>query len=122
MFEISKEFTFEAAHHLGANVKEGHYYSRLHGHSFTVEVYVRGEPDPTTQWVADFGELDRALDEVKSEIDHRYLNEMDGLEIPTLENISRWIWNRLHNTLPGVSRVVVKRPTCGQGCTYSMAA
>lgn len=119
MFEIFKEFTFEAAHHLAANVAGGHPYSRLHGHSFRVEVFLRGEPHPDTNWVTDFGEVDRVLQELREQLDHRYLNEIEGLELPTLENISRWIWRRIHNALPGVDRVLVRRGSCGEGCVFS---
>lgn len=119
MFEIFKEFTFEAAHHLAVNVADGHAYSRLHGHSFKVEIFLRGEPNPKTQWVTDFGEVDRVVQQIREELDHRYLNDIAGLEVPTLETISRWIWQRLHNSLPGLDRVLVRRGTCGEGCVFS---
>ena len=50
MIEIFKEFTFDAAHQLAANVPPGHIYGGLHGHSFKVEVHVRGTPDQKTGW------------------------------------------------------------------------
>ena len=118
MFEIFKEFTFEAAHHLGVNVAPGHRYSRLHGHSFQVQVFLRGEPDGKTSWVYDFGEIEQRFAELRAQLDHNYLNEIEGLEVPTLENISRWIWNRLDNELPGLDRIVVRRGTCGEGCVF----
>ena len=118
MFEIFKEFTFEAAHHLAVNVGDGHPYARLHGHSFKVEVFVRGEPDLKTNWVLDFGQIDRKLEELREQLDHRYLNDIEGLEIPTLECISRWIWQQLEESLPGIDRVLVRRGSCGEGCMY----
>lgn len=122
MFEIFKEFTFEAAHHLAVNVAAGHPYAKLHGHSFRVEIFIKGEADPEKNWLLDFGEVDRQLALIREELDHNYLNEIDGLEVPTLENISRWIWRRLHNTLPGLDRVLVRRGTCGEGCVFSNRA
>lgn len=119
MIEVFKEFTFEAAHHLGANVAPGHPYSRLHGHSFKAEIVLRGEPDPKTGWVVDFAEIDRELQALRAVLDHNYLNDIEGLQTPTLENITRWIWNRLDNVLPGLDRVMVRRGTCGEGCVYS---
>lgn len=119
MIEVFKEFTFEAAHHLAVNVEPGHPYSKLHGHSFKVEIFLRGEPDPKTNWVADFAEIDRELQLVRADLDHNYLNDIDGLQVPTLENITRWIWNRLHNKLPSLHRVLVRRGTCGEGCIYT---
>ena len=118
MLEVFKEFTFEAAHHLAVNVADGHRYSRLHGHSFQVQVSLKGEADEKKNWVCDFDEIAQRIDELRSELDHHYLNEIVGLEVPTLENISRWIWNRLDNQLPGLDRIVVRRGSCGEGCVF----
>ena len=56
--------------------------------------------------------------ELRAERDHHYLNEIAGLEVPTLENISRWIWNRLEHQLPGLDRIVVRCGSCGEGCVF----
>ena len=93
-------------------------YSRRHGRSFKAEIFLRGEPDPKTGWVVDFAEVDRQLQALRNELDHNYLNDIEGLSVPTLENISRWIFNRLDNVLPGLDRVLVRRGTCGEGCLY----
>jgi 6-pyruvoyltetrahydropterin/6-carboxytetrahydropterin synthase len=119
MYEIFKEFTFEAAHHLAVNVAAGHAYAQLHGHSFKVEVYLSGEPDKDKNWLYDFGEIDKELAKLRAALDHTYLNNIEGLEIPTLENICRWIWRRLQHELPGLDRVLVRRGSCGEGCAYS---
>lgn len=118
MIEVYKEFTFEAAHQLAANVAADHPYANIHGHSFKVEVFVRGEPDPQTGWIIDFGQFERVLSPVRAMLDHRYLNSLNGLEMPTLENISRWIWHQIEPELPGLDRIVVRRDTCGEGCIY----
>jgi 6-pyruvoyltetrahydropterin/6-carboxytetrahydropterin synthase len=120
MYEIFKEFTFEAAHHLAANVSTGHPYARLHGHSFKVEVFLKGEPEEGKDWVCDFSEIERRIGELRKDLDHNYLNDVSGLETPTLENISRWIWYRLDKVLPGLNRVLVRRGSCGEGCIFSM--
>ncbi len=118
MFEVFKEFSFDAAHHLATNVENDHPYARIHGHSFTVMVIVRGQPDPKTNWVVDVAELEKALKVVHGELDHRCLNDIQGLEIPTLENICTWIWRHLKPQFPLLYRVTVKRGTLGEGCTY----
>lgn len=118
MMEIFKEFTFEAAHHLPGNAPEGHPYTRLHGHSFKVEVYVRGQPDAKRGWIADLGLLEQTLQPVRERLDHNYLNDVEGLETPTLENICMWIWQRLYAHIPTLHRVVVRRGSCGEGCVY----
>ena len=121
MIEIYKEFTFEAAHQLGANVAKGHPYSRLHGHSYKAEVHVRGTPDARTGWIADLGAIEAAIAPVRERLDHHYLNEVDGLGLPTLENISRWIWEQLKPAIPQLHRIVLRRATCGDGCVYQPA-
>jgi len=115
--EIFKEFTFEAAHRL-PNVPLGHKCARLHGHSFRVEVHVAGAVDQNVGWVLDFSDLKKAFQPVHEELDHRYLNEINGLENPTSEILARWIWERLQDDLPAISKVVV-RETCTSGCVYS---
>jgi 6-pyruvoyltetrahydropterin/6-carboxytetrahydropterin synthase len=114
--EIFKEFGFEAAHRL-PNVPEGHKCARLHGHSFRVEIHVAGPVDTNAGWVMDFAEVKAAFRPFYDQLDHRYLNEVEGLENPTSENIARWIWARMKPILPGLSRIVV-RETCTSGCTY----
>jgi 6-pyruvoyltetrahydropterin/6-carboxytetrahydropterin synthase len=114
--EIFKEFGFEAAHRL-PNVPEGHKCARLHGHSFRVEVHVRGELDPRLGWVMDFADLKAAVEPVIDRLDHHYLNEIEGLENPTSEVLARWLWARLTPALPALARIVV-RETCSSGCTY----
>jgi 6-pyruvoyltetrahydropterin/6-carboxytetrahydropterin synthase len=118
MIELFKEFTFEAAHQLARNVDPGHPYANLHGHSFKVEVFLRGEPDPETGWILDLAEVDEALAPVKNKLDHNYLNAIDGLTHPTLENLTRWIWEQVSPQLPGLHRVVVRRGSCNEGCVY----
>lgn len=113
--QIFREFTFEAAHHL-PNVPEGHKCGRLHGHSYRVEVHVNGPVDPTAGWIMDFADIKRAFAGVRDQLDHRYLNEIEGLDNPTSENLARWLWERLEGELP-VSRIVV-RETCTSGCIY----
>jgi 6-pyruvoyltetrahydropterin/6-carboxytetrahydropterin synthase len=113
--EIYREFTFEAAHRL-PRVPEGHKCGRLHGHSYRLEVHVQGDVDPGTGWVMDFADIKTAVAPVVAELDHRYLNELPGLENPTSENLARWTWNRLAAELP-LSAVVV-RETCTSACTY----
>jgi len=114
--EIFKEFSFEAAHRL-PYVPDGHKCARLHGHSYRVEIHVDGAVDPLNGWVMDFGDLTAAFEPLRDRLDHYYLNEVEGLENPTSENLTRWIWQRLHPSLPALS-VVVVRETCTSGAIY----
>lgn len=114
--QIFNTFTFESAHFL-PNVPEGHKCRRLHGHSYRVEIHVAGTPGETSGWIMDFADLRTAFAPVHAALDHRLLNEVDGLDNPTSENLARWIWRRLKPTLPELARVVV-RETCTSGCIY----
>jgi 6-pyruvoyltetrahydropterin/6-carboxytetrahydropterin synthase len=115
MMEISQEFGFDAAHYLGNGAPENR---RLHGHSFYAEVTLRGEADPATGFLRDFGEVDRALKAIRGELDHRLLNDIEALGIPTLENLARYIYVRAKQALPEVARVKLRRPSYGQTCVY----
>jgi len=115
MIEISQEFGFDAAHYLGNGAAENR---RLHGHSFYAEVTLRGEADPATGFLRDFGEVDRALKAIRESLDHRLLNEIDELGVPTLENLARYIYVRAKQLLPEVARVKLRRPSYGQTCTF----
>lgn len=114
--ELYKEFTFEAAHRL-PHVPPGHKCARLHGHSFRVTLHVRGPVDQTTGWVIDFGDIKHAFQPLYDQLDHYYLNDIEGLENPTSENLSIWIWERLQPNLPGLATVQVHE-TCTSGCIY----
>src|SRR5215813_7180136 len=116
--EISYRFGFDAAHRFGS-YPQGHPYHGVHGHSFQVEVAVSGKPDPVSGFVADFGEIEKACASIRSALDHRMLNEVKGLDTPSLENLSAWIWHELLPKLPGLARVTVRRDSLGQSCSYS---
>jgi 6-pyruvoyltetrahydropterin/6-carboxytetrahydropterin synthase len=113
--EIFREFTFEAAHRL-THLPERHKCSRLHGHSYQVQVRVTGPVEEETGWVMDFADIKDAFAPLHDQLDHRYLNEVAGLGNPTSENVARWIWDRLVVALP-LAEVVV-RETCTSGCAY----
>ncbi|MFQ5463719.1 MAG: 6-carboxytetrahydropterin synthase QueD [Phycisphaerae bacterium] len=114
---MAKSFTFEAAHRL-PHVPEGHKCGRLHGHSFRVEVVCEGAIDPESGWLLDFAEIKKAFGPLYERLDHRYLNEIEGLENPTAENIACWIWGHLEPSLPSLRRVVVAE-TCTARCEFS---
>lgn len=114
--EIFKEFTFEAAHRL-PHVIAGHKCGRLHGHSFRVEVHVRGELGAQSGWVIDFADIAAAFKPLRDQLDHHYLNDIEGLSNPTSEVIAVWLWERIHPRLPNLSKVVV-RERCTSGCVY----
>lgn len=114
--DVFRVFQIEAAHRL-PNVPEGHKCARMHGHSFRIEIHVSGPIGEATGWVMDFADLRRAFQPLFDQLDHHCLNDIKGLENPTSENLARWIWERLHADLPGLSKIVVQE-TCNAGCVY----
>jgi len=115
VFEITKAVSFEAAHYM-AGKPEGHPYRNVHGHSFRLEATVAGAVKPGQEWVQDFSELTDILGDTANKLDHCLLNEIEGLEVPTLERIAVWAANDLKPRLPGLTRVVVARPSLDERC------
>jgi len=115
--EISKEFGFEAAHRLPFT-PPGHKCHRLHGHSFKVEIVLRGALVEPQGWVRDFAEITDAFAPLHKLLDHQYLNEVEGLANPTSEVLAKWVWDRIKVALPDVARVTV-RETCTSSATYT---
>lgn len=111
--EIYVSMSFDAAHRLPA-VPAGHKCGNLHGHTFLVEVYVEGDVSDSSGWVVDFGDLKTLVKPYVDQLDHTYLNDIEGLENPTSENIARWLWARLAPGIKGLAKIVVKEsPTSG---------
>ncbi len=114
--ELSKEYRFEAAHSL-PRVPAGHKCSRLHGHSYKVELQVCGPVDEATGWLFDFQVIDDAWAELHALFDHRTLNDVPGLENSTCENISIYVWRAVRKTVPQLSAVTIWEMSDGR-CTY----
>jgi 6-pyruvoyltetrahydropterin/6-carboxytetrahydropterin synthase len=109
-----KQFTFDVAHQLPD-------WPGLHGHSYTAEVWFEG---PATQgYVVPEGLLSQHIEAVRSQLDHRYLN--DFIPLPTSENIARWIWQQLQPAEPVLQArlctVRVFRGSIGFGVEYTAA-
>jgi 6-pyruvoyltetrahydropterin/6-carboxytetrahydropterin synthase len=117
MFEISKQFWFDAAHTLQRDI-DSESSRRVHGHSYRAEVTVRGEPAIETGMVIDLGLLDQLMGTARQDLDHRLLDDVDGLGPATMENLARWIWLRLAPTVPGLTKVTIHRASGGETCAY----
>jgi 6-pyruvoyltetrahydropterin/6-carboxytetrahydropterin synthase len=116
MWELTKSFWFEAAHALPGTTF-GAASEEIHGHSFRAEIAVRGAADPATGMVLDLGILERSIAEVRLMLDHKLLNRIEALGPPTLENLSRFIWERVQHA-GRVTRVSVHRDSCNESCSY----
>ena len=105
--ELFVKFDFAASRQL-PNLPASHPCSRLHGHTFYVELTLTGEIDETTGWLLDFADVEREVDDVKQKLDHRYLNEISGLQNPTTEILATWLWRELKDKLSTLAAVKVQ--------------
>ena len=117
MFQLSKQFYFDAAHTLQRAI-ETESSRRIHGHSYRAEVTVRGLPNPKTGMIVDLGLLERTLADAREALDHHFLDEVEGLGPPTMESLCAWIWRRVEPACSGLSRVTVYRDSSGDKCSY----
>ncbi|PIW28945.1 MAG: 6-carboxytetrahydropterin synthase QueD [Rhodospirillales bacterium CG15_BIG_FIL_POST_REV_8_21_14_020_66_15] len=109
-------FSFESARRL-PRLPDSHICSRLHGNTFLLRVAVTGPVRESEGWVIDFAEVAARVEPVLADIDHKYLNEVPGLENPTTENIAIWLWDRLSTRLQGLSEIEI-RENATTGCVY----
>lgn len=103
---LSKEFTFEAAHTL-PTLPEGHKCRQMHGHTFRLKITVEGEVDEAIGWVYDHKRISDTMKPLIEQLDHSYLNDVHGLESPTIERLAGWFWRRLECDLPGLAEIEV---------------
>lgn len=108
--QVRRDYTFEAARRLPKLGPE-HPCGRMHGHSFSLSVFVEGDVDPQLGWVMDFAEVDAVVSPVVAEFDHQVLNDVPGLGNPTSELIAKLIWDRVTPRLPGLVRLEVAETT-----------
>lgn len=114
--DIFKVFTIEAAHRL-PNLPPTHKCSRLHGHSFRIELHLRGPMVEPEGWVMDFADLKRIFQPIYDQLDHHYLNDVPGLENPTSERLAQWLYEQVKPLVPLLHMVVVHE-TCTAGARY----
>ena len=114
--DIFKKFSIEAARSL-PNLTKNHPCRNIHGHSFKVKIVVRGRVNKNTGFVMDFSEIDEAFKPLLDQLDHKYLNDVPGLENPSSENMCQWIWSRLKPKLPSLHKIIIKE-TESTGCSY----
>lgn len=116
IYELSKEFRFDAAHTLTRKI-EVEPSLRIHGHSYRAEVVLRGQPDPSTGMLMDLGFFERSLEEARDGLDHRFLDEINDLGPATMENLAAWIWRKVKPVCPNLWRVTVRRDSDAGACS-----
>lgn len=113
---IYKQFSFDSAHFLPA-VPEGHKCGNMHGHTYSLTVFIEGMPEKKSGWIIDYGDLKKVIKPIIDQLDHHLLNEIPGLENPTSENLSIWLWNKIKPLLPNLIKIELKE-TPSSGVTY----
>ena len=103
---LTHDFSFEAARRL-PHLGDGHPCGRIHGHSFGVQIALSGVVTGPEGWLMDYHVIEREVQGVIDQLDHRLLNEVEGLSNPTSEWIAAWLWDRLVEALPGLDSVSV---------------
>ena len=114
---LFKKYYFDAAHFM-PDFDISHDYKKMHGHSYEVTIKLSGEICKKKNWIVDLESLDKVVKPVLKRLDHSVLNEVDGLEKPTSENIAKWIWIELKKKLSNLESIEINRPRIG-GCIYN---
>ena len=96
MHKLVQIVRFESARRL-PKVPEGHPCGNVYGLAFKLEIHVEGEMDPETGFVIDFCHIETGIKPIYNQIDHNYLNDIEGLENPTSEVLIKWIWEKLYD-------------------------
>lgn len=117
MWEITKCFRFESAHTLHRTI-EAEGSRRIHGHSYRAEVTLRGTPEVESGMLVDLGAVKQTLDDVRTALDHHFLDEIAGLGPATMENLSRWVWDRIKPQFPQLKRVTIYRDSLDESASY----
>lgn len=107
---------FEAGQRL-PHVPPDHKCAKFHGHSFKVEISVEGKVDPATGWFYDHAKIGEVVKPLIEQLDHGYLNDIEGLENPTIENMAAWLWERIEGGCPGLAEIVIHETPTAR-CSY----
>lgn len=117
MWELSKEFWFDAAHTLNRKI-DMPASERIHGHSYRARITVSGKPCPESGMIIDLGQLARSIEDIRPRLDHQFLDRLDDLGPATIENLCQWIWRALEKSTPSLRAVSVFRDSSGDACSY----
>ena len=110
---IFKKFTFDSAHSL-PNVPDDHKCKEVHGHNYHLTIYIENELVEKLDWVMDFAVVKKVVDPIINIVDHKYLNDIEGLKNPTCERIAIWLWDRIKEGIPSLIKIELNEtPTSG---------
>jgi 6-pyruvoyltetrahydropterin/6-carboxytetrahydropterin synthase len=104
MMTIFRQFTFDSAHFL-PYVAEDHKCRQMHGHTYKLTIYMTAEPDEQLGWVMDFADVKKVMTPILDIVDHKTLNNVPGLENPTCELLAKWLWDKIKQEIPILSKI-----------------
>ena len=109
---LTKSFEFDCAHYLPC-FAEGHKCRNMHGHTMRLDVVLEGAVPDGRDYLIDFAEIKNATQPIIDQLDHKLLNDLDGLVgSPTVENLCKWVWDMLKPNLPYLLMVrIYETPT-----------
>ena len=117
MMEIFRTFRFHSARHL-PNLDDNHICKKMHGHTFNLTIYVKGNINKNNGFVMDFYDIDKIVNKIIiSRIDHKVLNDVENLSNPTSEKLTKWIWQKLEKNLNGLYKIILSEDH-GTGIIY----
>ncbi len=115
-FELRQQFRIESARFLPF-LPEQHPCRQMHGHSFMITLRLIGESVEPIGWVRDYHEIQKSVEPTLKKLDHQVLNKVPGLENPTSENLSYWLYNEIKKTIPELVQIIVAE-TPSTECRY----
>jgi 6-pyruvoyltetrahydropterin/6-carboxytetrahydropterin synthase len=121
ILKLTQTFYFEAAHTLQGryvNVHDRINSQNIHGHTYHASISFKGDLKENGM-VKDFGHIKWSVDAIILALDHKFLNDVEGLNVPTLENICLFIADRL-KSIEGLCEVIVERKASGDKCTLEI--
>lgn len=118
-FELKQHFQIESARFL-PHLSPSHPCARMHGHSFKIILTLVGGLDPKLGWVMDYNDIQERVKPILDLLDHRVLNEIEGLENPTSEILAQWVYEQARRSLPLLTRVTVAETPLTE-CSYPVS-
>ncbi len=115
-YELKQHFQIESARFL-PNLPKDHPCSRLHGHSFKIILILVGPLDRQLGWVMDYHEITKVMAPLLLQLDHRTLNDVEGLQNPTSELLAQWVYEKVLIHIPILKSVTIMETSLTE-CRY----
>ena len=111
------QYRIESARRL-SHLPPSHPCSRVHGHSFIITLTLFGPWNEELAWMYDYHDLEQKIRPILNTLDHRYLNDVPGLEKPTSEALCVYLFNKIKALVPELQKVTIAETPTTE-CSYS---